>query len=227
MSVAYQDPTRQLTSVLAPLEKRTLVWLAERMPRRINSDHLTILALAAMLGAGLSYWWASANALGLVAATICLALNWFGDSLDGTLARVRRCQRPRYGFYVDHVVDTFGIALLIGGMSLSGYMTPWVAAVLLIAYFMLSAEVFLATHVLGTFRMSFFKVGPTELRILLAVGNAVAMFKPTSHLLGHEFLLFDVGGVIGAIGLACTVVLSAISNTRRLYRLEPLPVVTE
>jgi len=227
MSVAYQDPTRQLTSVLAPLEKRTLVWLAERMPRRINSDHLTILALAAMLGAGLSYWWASANALGLVAATVCLALNWFGDSLDGTLARVRRCQRPRYGFYVDHVVDTFGIALLIGGMSLSGYMTPWVAAVLLIAYFMLSAEVFLATHVLGTFRMSFFKVGPTELRILLAVGNAVAMFKPTSHLLGHEFLLFDVGGVIGAIGLACTVVLSAISNTRRLYRLEPLPAVTE
>jgi phosphatidylglycerophosphate synthase len=227
MCVTYQDPTRQLTSVLAPLEKRTLVWLAERMPRRINSDHLTILALAAMLGAGLSYWWASVNALGLVAATVCLAVNWFGDSLDGTLARVRRCQRPRYGFYVDHVIDTFGIALLIGGMSLSGYMTPWVAAVLLIAYFMLSAEVFLATHVLGTFRMSFFKVGPTELRILLAIGNAVAMFKPTSHLWGHEFLLFDAGGVVGAIGLACTVVVSAISNTRRLYRLEPLPAVTE
>jgi phosphatidylglycerophosphate synthase len=227
MCVAYQDPTRQLTSVLAPLEKRTLVWLAERMPRRINSDHLTILALAAMLGAGLSYWWASVNALGLVLATVCLAANWFGDSLDGTLARVRRCQRPRYGFYVDHVIDTFGIALLIGGMSLSGYMTPWVAAVLLIAYFMLSAEVFLATHVLGTFRMSFFKVGPTELRILLAIGNAVAMFKPTSHLWGHEFLLFDAGGVVGAIGLACTVVVSAISNTRRLYRLEPLPAVTE
>jgi phosphatidylglycerophosphate synthase len=227
MSVAYQDPTRQLTSVLAPVEKRVLVWLAERMPRRINSDHLTILALAAMLGAGLSYWWASVNALGLIAATICLAVNWFGDSLDGTLARVRRCQRPRYGFYVDHVIDTFGIALLIGGMSLSGYMTPWVAALLLIAYFMLSAEVFLATHVLGTFRMSFFKVGPTELRLLLGVGNAVAMFKPTSHLLGHEFLLFDVGGFIGAIGLACTVVLSAISNTRRLYRLEPLPAATE
>jgi phosphatidylglycerophosphate synthase len=227
MCVTYQDPTRQLTSVLAPLEKRTLVWLAERMPRRINSDHLTILALAAMLGAGLSYWWASVNALGLVLATVCLAANWFGDSLDGTLARVRRCQRPRYGFYVDHVIDTFGIALLIGGMSLSGYMTPWVAAVLLIAYFMLSAEVFLATHVLGTFRMSFFKVGPTELRILLAIGNAVAMFKPTSHLWGHEFLLFDAGGVVGAIGLACTVVVSAISNTRRLYRLEPLPAVTE
>ena len=226
MSVAYQDPTRQLTSVLAPLEKRTLVWLAERMPRGVNSDHLTLLALAAMLGGGLSYWWASVSPLGLVAATVCLAVNWFGDSLDGTLARVRQCQRPRYGFYVDHVIDTFGIAFLIGGMSLSGYMSPGVAAVLLIAYFMLSAEVFLATHVRGTFRMSFLKVGPTELRILLAVGNAVAMVKPTSHLAGHEFLLFDVGGVIGAVGLAFTLIFSAISNARRLYRLEPLPPVT-
>jgi phosphatidylglycerophosphate synthase len=227
MSVAYQDPTRQLTSLLAPVEKRTLVWLAERLPRRVNSDHLTMLALAAMLGAGMSYWWASVSPLGLVAATVCLALNWFGDSLDGTLARIRRCQRPRYGFYVDHVIDTFGIALLVGGMSLSGYMTPAVAALLLIAYFMLSAEVFLATHVLGTFRMSFFKVGPTELRILLAVGNAVAMVKPTSHLAGHEFLLFDVGGAVGAAGLLFTLLLSAISNTRRLYRLEPLPRVHE
>jgi phosphatidylglycerophosphate synthase len=222
MSVAYQDPTRQLNSVLAPLEKRALVWLAERMPRRINSDHLTVLALVAMFGAGLSYWWASVTPLGLLAATACLAVNWFGDSLDGTLARVRHCQRPRYGFYVDHVIDTFGIAFLIGGMSLSGYMSPGVAAVLLITYFMVAAEVYLATHVLGTFRMSFLKVGPTELRILLAVGNAVAMVKPTSHLAGHEFLLFDVGGLIGAIGLAATVVYSAVANTRRLYRLEPL-----
>ena len=223
MSGAYQDPARHLTSVLAPIEKRTLVWLAERMPRRINSDHLTILALVAMLGAGLSYWWASANPLGLVAATVCLALNWFGDSLDGTLARVRQRQRPRYGFYVDHVIDEFGIALLIGGMSLSGYMSPWVAALLLIAYFMLTVEVFLATHVLGTFRMSFFKVGPTELRILLAVGNTVALWKPTSHVFGQEFPFFDIGGLIGAIGLALTLVLSAISNTRKLYRLEPMP----
>ena len=226
MSVAYQDPTRLLSSVLAPLEKRTLVWLAERMPRRVNSDHLTVLALVAMLGAGLSYWWASVTPLGLVAATVCLAVNWFGDSLDGTLARVRQCQRPRYGFYVDHVIDEFGIALLIGGMSLSGYMSPWVAAVLLIAYLMLSVEVFLATHVLGTFRMTFFKMGPTELRILLALGNVVALWKPMATVFSHPFLLFDVGGVIGAIGLVFTLVFSALSNTRKLYRIEPLPMAT-
>jgi archaetidylinositol phosphate synthase len=220
----YKDPTRQLTSVLAPIEKRTLIWLAERMPRAVNSDHLTLLALAAMAGAGLAYWWASINPLGLVAASFFLAVNWFGDSLDGTLARVRRCQRPRYGFYVDHVIDELGIAMLVGGMSVSGYLTPWVAAVFLIAYFMLTVEVFLATHVLGTFRMSFFKVGPTELRILLAIGNTIALAKPTATLMGREFLLFDVGCLIGAGGLALTLIYSAIANTRTLYRLEPLSV---
>ena len=133
---AYQDPTRHLTSVLAPLEKRTLVWLAARMPRPINSDHLTVLALVAMLGAGLSYWWACANALGLAAA-LCLAMNWFGDSLDGTLARVRQRQRPRYGFYVDHVIDNSASRSCIGGMA-----SPVTCTVgrrgLLVAYFMLS-----------------------------------------------------------------------------------------
>jgi phosphatidylglycerophosphate synthase len=209
--------------VLAPVEKRTLVWLAERMPRAVNSDHLTVLALAAMLGAGLSYWFASVSPVGLVLACVCLAVNWFGDSLDGTLARVRRCPRPRYGFYVDHVVDEFGTAFLLGGLALSGYMTPWVAIGLLVAYFMLAMEVFLATNVFGVFRISFFKVGPTELRILLAIGNIAVIFHPTAHLAGREFLLFDMGGVIGAAGLLLTLVYSSISNTRKLYKLEPLP----
>jgi phosphatidylglycerophosphate synthase len=223
VSVPYVDARRQLTSILAPIEKRTLVWLAERMPRAINSDHLTGLALVAMLGAGASYWLASVTPVGLVLVGVFLAINWFGDSLDGTLARVRQCPRPRYGFYVDHVVDAFGAAFLLGGLALSGYMTPWVAIALLLAYFMLCIEVFLATHVLGVFRMSFFKVGPTELRILLALGNLVAIVHPTARLFGHEFLLFDVGGVVGAVGLFLTLIYSSIVNTRALYKLEPLP----
>jgi phosphatidylglycerophosphate synthase len=223
VSVPYVDARRQLTSVLAPVEKRTLVWLAERMPRAVNSDHLTVLALAAMLGAGLSYWFASVSPAGLLLACVCLAVNWFGDSLDGTLARVRQCPRPRYGFYVDHVVDEFGTAFLLGGLALSGYMTPWVAIALLIAYFMLAMEVFLATNVFGVFRISFFKVGPTELRILLAIGNIAAIFHPTAHLGGRDFLLFDIGGVIGTAGLLLTLVYSSISNTRKLYKLEPMP----
>jgi phosphatidylglycerophosphate synthase len=214
---------RSLTSVLAPAEKRVLIWLAERMPRAINSDHLTVLALVAMLGAGLSYWLARWTPAGLVLACVCLAVNWFGDSLDGTLARVRQCPRPRYGFYVDHVVDEFGAAFLLGGLALSGYMSPWAAALLFIAYMMLCVEVFLATHTVGTFRMSFFKVGPTELRLLLAAGNLTALVHPTVHVFGRTWPFFDPGAIIGAAGLALTLVFSAISNTRTLYRLEPMP----
>jgi phosphatidylglycerophosphate synthase len=219
--VTFKDATRSLTSVLAPIEKRVLVWLAGRMPGFIHSDHLTVLALLAMLAAGLSYWWASANPIGLAAAVVFLAVNWFGDSLDGTLARVRRTERPRYGFYVDHVIDEFGVAFVLGGLALSGYMTPWVAALLLISYLMLCVEVFLATHTLGTFRMSYFKVGPTELRILLSIGSLVAIVHPHANVAGREFLLFDVGGVVGAAGLFLTLIRSAVSNTRTLCRLEP------
>jgi phosphatidylglycerophosphate synthase len=219
----FRDATRVLTSVLAPIEKRTLLWLANRMPRWVNSDHLTALALVAMLLAGGSYWLARYTPVGLLLVVACLAVNWFGDSLDGTLARVRNQQRPRYGFYVDHVVDMFGTAFLVGGLALSGYMHPYVALGLLVAYFMLSAEIYLATHTTGTFRMSFFKVGPTELRILLSIGNLVLLVHPTTRLLGHEFRLFDVGGVAAAVGLVATLVFSAISTTRALYAAEPLP----
>jgi phosphatidylglycerophosphate synthase len=222
-SAPFRDATRVLTSVLAPIEKRCLIWLATRMPRWVNSDHLTVLALVAMLGAGLSYWLARVTPIGLVLVVICLAINWFGDSLDGTLARVRQHQRPRYGFYVDHVVDTFGTFFLFGGMALSGYMSPPVAAGLLIAYFMVCCEVFLATHCLGRFTMSYLKIGPTELRILLALGNLTLLVHPTAHLFGRDYLLFDVGGVVAAAGMALTLVSSAIRNTRTLYRAEPIP----
>ena len=219
----FREATRVLTSVLAPLEKRTLIWLAERMPNRINSDHLTALALLAMAGAGLSFWLAGSQPIGFALVVFFLAVNWFGDSLDGTLARVRNQQRPRYGYYVDHVVDTFGIFFLLGGMALSGFMHPLVALGVLVAYFMLSNEVYLATHSLGTFRISYFKVGPTELRILLAIGTLVLPFKPTSTLFGRELLLFDVGGVVAIAGLLMTLVISSVRNTRLLYRAEPMP----
>jgi phosphatidylglycerophosphate synthase len=219
----FKDAVRLQHSMLAKLEKRTLIWLAERMPAAINSDHLTILALAAMVGAGLSYWLARWTPAGLILVIVFLAINWFGDSLDGTLARVRRCPRPRYGYYVDHVVDAIGAVALFGGLALSGYMSAPVAAVLLITYFLLCLEVYLATHSLGEFQMSFFGMGPTELRILLAIGNVALLVHPMATIFGYTFKLFDVGGVVGAIGLAATFVYSAIRHTRALYRAEPIP----
>jgi len=219
----FRDATRVLSSVLSPLEKRTLIWLANRMPTRINSDHLTSLALLAMLGAGLSYWLASATPVGLVLVVVCLAVNWFGDSLDGTLARVRNHQRPRYGYYVDHVVDAFGALFLLGGLALSGYMHPAIAFGLLIAYLMLSVEVYLAAHSIGRFKITYFNLGPTELRILLSIGNLVLLVHPNAVILGQTYRLFDVGGAVAVVGLFVTLVVSTITNARALYRAEPIP----
>jgi phosphatidylglycerophosphate synthase len=220
---AFRDATRIITGFLGPLEKRTLLWLAVRIPGRVSSDHLTLLALAAMLGAGLSYWLASVSAAGLVLVCVFLAVNWFGDSLDGTLARVRRHERPRYGYYVDHVVDAFGALFLLGGLALSGYMSPWLAVGLLVGYFMLSIEVYLAAHSLGRFKISYFKMGPTELRILLAIGNLALLVNPMASIFGHEYRLFDVGGAIALAGMAATLVFNAAANTFALYRQEPIP----
>jgi archaetidylinositol phosphate synthase len=215
--------TRIQTSVLTVLEKRTLIWLATRLPRAIHSDHLTVLALLAMIGAGASYWLSSQSPIGLWLATVCLAVNWFGDSLDGTVARVRDQQRPRYGYYVDHVVDAVGALALLGGLAASGYMSVGVAATLLIAYFLLCLEVYLAAHVIGRFHMSFFGVGPTELRLLLALGNGALLLYPNVTLHGTTYKLFDVGGAIGTVGLVVTFLYSAIRNTLTLYRDEPRP----
>ena len=216
-------PVRVQNSMLSGLEKRLLLWLAARMPHAVNSDHLTLLALVSMLGAGLAYWLASFTPAGLLLVILFLGLNWFGDSLDGTLARVRGQQRPRYGYYVDHVVDAFGALFLFGGLALSGYMSPGVAAVLLISYFLVCLEVYLAACSVGRFQMSVFSMGPTELRLALAVGNLVLFLNPTASAFGGTVGLFDAGGVLGAVGLLATCLYSVVRNTRELYRAEPLP----
>jgi archaetidylinositol phosphate synthase len=216
--------TRINTGVLAAVEKRTLIWLAQRLPRWVNSDHLTLLALMAMAGAGAAFWAAKYWLPALAVVVVALAVNWFGDSLDGTVARVRKHERPRYGFYVDHVLDIVGITLLVAGMALSGFMSPIVGLAFLVAYLLVAAEVFLATAVNGQFRMSFLSVGPTELRILLALGTLALFVRPTVSMFGlGAFKLFDVGFGIGTIGLAVALVTSAARTTAMLYRAEPLP----
>ena len=223
---AFRPAARAHTSVLARVEKKALIWIAERLPRWVNSDHLTLLGFVAMACAGLSYWWARYDRRGLLLVIFWLAVNWFGDSLDGTLARVRKQQRPRYGFYVDHLVDTFCALFLLGGLALSGYMTPLAATGLLIAYYVLAIEVYLATYALGTFHMSFAGVGPTELRILLALGNVWLYAQgtvPVVQVFKQDYLLFDVGGAVAMAGMMCFAVLSAVRHTRVLYLAEPIP----
>jgi phosphatidylglycerophosphate synthase len=218
----FKDAERSQTSLITPLEKRVLRWLAVRMPSWINSDHLTLLGFLGMLFAGLCYWWSRWNPNALWLVIFWLWVNWFGDSLDGTLARVRNRLRPRYGFYVDHVVDIFGFLFLFGGLALSGYMSRTVALIFMVAYFMLSIEIYLATYTVGVFKLSFWKWGPTELRILLSIGTIFLMYKPIVQVLGRPFLLFDVGGIIGSAGMMIMLITSSIRNTLRLYREEQL-----
>jgi phosphatidylglycerophosphate synthase len=214
---------REHRSVLASAEKRLLVWIAERLPRRINSDHLSALGLSSMFVAGGAFAAMRLDGSAALVVIAALAANWFGDSLDGTVARVRRQQRPRYGFYVDHVIDLAGITLLLAGIAVSGLMNPLVATALLAAYLLVSAESYLATHAAGVFRMSFLGFGPTELRIVLAVGAINVMDSPfISAGPLSSFRLFDVGGIAALCGLLFAFVVSALRNTAALYKEEPL-----
>jgi archaetidylinositol phosphate synthase len=221
---SFKEHNRIHGSISAGIEKRLLVWIAQRLPLWINSDHLTLLGLLALFAAGLSYAYSRWNRSALWLVIFFLALNWFGDSLDGTLARVRQHLRPHYGFYVDHICDAFGTLFLIGGMAASGYMTALVAAALLIAYFLLSIEVYLATYTLGEFKISYLGFGPTELRIIIAVGNLAVLFDDAEvHLAGRTWLLFDVGAAVAIVSLVIILLATTVRHARALYRQEPLP----
>ncbi len=213
----FRSAKRIQESALARGEKRALIWISERTPAWINSDHLTILGFAAQIATGACYALSRFDRLWLLASIACLALNWFGDSLDGTLARVRQKQRPRYGFYVDHILDSIGSVALMGGLTLSGYMSPGVAAGLLVLFLLLSIQSYLATYTLGEFRMSFWSFGPTELRVLLVAGN-LALFR-WPHVL-HGRRLLDIGGVAGIVGMSAMLVFFTARNILRLYNEE-------
>ena len=210
-------------SLTSDLEKRALLWMAERAPRWVSSDQLTLLGLTAQIGAGFCYALARFDRYWLLAVVLCVALNWLGDSLDGTLARVRNQQRPRYGFYVDHIVDIFGAVALMTGLGASGFLHWQTAMAMLVAFLLLSAESYLATYTLGSFELSQGFFGPTEIRILLIAGNLALLRSPYSSLLRHRFLLFDVGGAIAALSMFATAVAISLRHTAELYKKEPLP----
>lgn len=220
--LAFVPATRKQQSFVAAAEKSILLWLAERTPRWVKPDHLTLLGFAAQCLAGACYALARWHLYTLLLGIGFLALNWLGDSLDGTLARVRNCQRPRYGFYVDHLADTIGAFFLMGGLALSGYVHPVIAFAMLIAFLMLSIESYLAAYTLGQFQLSYWKFSPTEIRLLLATGNLALLRWPTAKLWTTQLSLFDVEGVVGAGGMSLMLIVSAVRHTGRLYRQEKI-----
>jgi phosphatidylglycerophosphate synthase len=219
----FQNAQRVNQSLTASMEKRALQWMAERTPRWVTSDHLTALGLSAQIGAGVFYALSRFNRWALLLVIFCIALNWLGDSMDGTLARVRHQQRPRYGFYVDHMVDIFGSVALMCGLGLSGFLHWQTAIAMLVAFLLLSSESYLATYTLNCFEMSQGFFGPTEIRILLIIGNLALLRSPYSMIFGHRLLLFDVGGTIAAVSMFAMAIFVGLRHTAQLYRQEPLP----
>jgi archaetidylinositol phosphate synthase len=223
MNSGFKDAKREQTSVLAPLERAALRGLVCRLPAWVNSDHLSLLGLVAMALAGVFYAASGRIPWLLHLVNVCIFLNWFGDSLDGTLARYRDRQRPRYGFYVDHIIDTFGTMFLILGLAFSGYMSERVAAAVLVVFLMLAINSYLAAYSLGVFKISQGIFGPTEIRLIIIIGNFALLHSAYGRVFGHRFLLFDVGGVISVVVMTVILVFSSIKNTHALYELERLP----
>ena len=184
-----------------------------------------------MVASGLLYGLAGRHPWLLFLVNAGLVLNWLGDSLDGTLARHRRVERPRFGFYVDHLVDAFGVLFVLGGLAFSALMSPLVAAGLLVAYYLLSIETYLATYAIGRFRISWGPFGGTELRIVLAVVNALVYVQPRVFVGGSSWLVFDLLGVGATAALGVLAIVAGIRGTRALARAEgwapPLPPPAE
>jgi len=219
---AFENARRVNEALTARMEKRALQWMAERAPMWVSSDQLTVLGLSAQIGAGICFALSRYDRWFLLGVIVCLALNWLGDSLDGTLARVRRQERPRYGFYVDHIVDVLGAVALMCGLGWSGLLHQATAMAMLIAFLVLSSESYLATYTLKRFELSQGNFGPTEIRILLAMGCVAALRSPYATVFGHKMLLFDLGGAIATLGMAGMAVAVTVRHTAQLYRQEPI-----
>jgi len=219
----FRNATRINHSLTAAIEKRVLQWMAARAPRWVTSDRLTLLGFVAQIGCGACFALARHGRLFSVGVIVCLALNWLGDSLDGTLARVRQIERPRYGFYVDHIADVFGSVALMMGLSCSGFVHAAVAIAMLLAFLVLAAESYLATYTLSQFQLSQGLFGPTEIRIVLAIGVIELMRSPYATILGRRFLLFDIGGSIAAAIMSAMAVTVTAGHIAQLYGEEPLP----
>jgi len=212
---AHKDAPRSKTFLLAVPEARVLEWIARRLPRAVKPDHLTALGVLAAIGIAAAYFLSNGDELWLWAATGLLVVHWLGDSLDGTLARVRKTERPRYGYYLDHLVDAFATAAIGIGLGLSPHMLLAVGLAVVIAYLILSINTYLETHAFGIFTLGYGRLGPTEARLMLVAVNTLLALG----LIGDGIL--DMLGIALAAAMIIALVARAGRNLKRLAELEP------
>ena len=223
MSAAHRDAERRPTFLLAALERRVLTAIARRLPRWVLPDHLTALGVLAALGIAAAYVLSNRDPVWLAAASALLVVQWFGDSLDGTLARVRGIERPRYGFYLDHLTDALSTALIGIGLGLSPHLLLFTGLAIVIAYLLLSINVYLETHVFGVFELGYGRLGPTEARLgLIALNVALLAGAPLGfHVAGLGVTALDLAGLAGVAAMVAMLVARARRNLHALAADEP------
>ncbi len=214
---------REMQFLLAGPEKRVLTALAAHVPRTIRSNHLTVLGTLGAVIAGAGYALSSRSPAWLWVASLGLVVNWLGDSLDGTLARVRQTQRPKYGYYLDHIVDAFSTTVIGLGIGLSPYVDVGIALGLVVAYLALSINVYLESTVFGVFRLAYGRIGPTEVRILLILLNTtVALYEATTVTRSVPLTrVANWGMTVVLVGMVAVLAARFARNLYRLAKLEP------
>lgn len=218
---------RELKHLLRPFEAYVLPRMAARLPDRVLPDHLTAVGFVSALAIGICYALSNQSTAFLWVANALWIVNWFGDSLDGTLARVRHIERPRYGYYLDHIIDMFSAAFICLGLGFSPYLLLSVALAILIGYYLMSINVYLETHVIGVFDFGYGLIGPTELRVILILaGSALALgLEPVLSLRGVPFGAIDILGLVAVLAMIVMLVRRILRNLSYLARLEPPNVV--
>jgi archaetidylinositol phosphate synthase len=222
---APQDHKRVNDILLGPIERPALQWLAAHSPAWMTPDKLTAIGTAGAFLIFFSYLATRIHPGFLWLASLGLLINWYGDSLDGTLARYRKIQRPKYGFFIDHTVDAFNEALVVLGIGLSIYVTFNVAALALIGYLMLSVYVYVRTFVDGVFQISYGKLGPTEVRVIIVALNTVMYYFGVHRfrLPFGQFTIYDIPIALLALIFLVIFVVSTWTKARELAAIDRPP----
>lgn len=226
-----ENANRIQTSLLNGIEKKALVWMAQRLPGWVTSDMLTFFGVFAAVFYAFFCWMANFDLNYYWASSLCLVANWFGDSLDGTLARVRNTQRPKYGFFIDHSLDALTTCLFCIGLGLGPLMNLDIALFVMGGYLCMSIYTYLSTIVMGQFRLTYAGLGPTEVRIIIIAVCTLYIYErfPQANVMiaGREWTVFDFIGAAVAVILFGIYIISMIKDLKYLAKIDPLKKINE
>jgi len=228
-----KQSVRIQTSLLNGVEKKALVWMAGKLPPSVNSDMLTALGVVGAVMIFVGYVLSGVNINWLWLASAGFVVNWIGDSLDGTIARVRHQQRPRYGFFLDHNVDCINETLMFVGLGLSPLMKFSSALLVLAAYLILSVYVYINAHLKGEFKLTYAKLGPTEMRVIAIIANTLFIFVPAFrnwtwkfNTIGGEyaeFKILDIVALVIFVAIMVAYFVNFIRDAKILSKEDPRP----